>query len=111
MARPTLLTTEQIEELLREHALWRSTDASIHPQSIVRELHAVDWMSALALVNAIAIAADTMDHHPDIFLYGWNKIRVSISTHDQGGLTLLDFALATKVDELALQSENAHKND
>ncbi|MFM8473762.1 MAG: 4a-hydroxytetrahydrobiopterin dehydratase [Candidatus Kapaibacterium sp.] len=33
-------------------------------------------------------------------MYGWNKIRVTLSTHDQGGLTELDFALADKIDEM-----------
>jgi 4a-hydroxytetrahydrobiopterin dehydratase len=41
-----------------------------------------------------------MDHHPDLFVYGWNKLRITLSTHDQGGLTILDIQLAKKIDAL-----------
>jgi len=43
-----------------------------------------------------------MDHHPDIRIYGWNKVDVMISTHDRGGLTMLDMDLAGKVDAISL---------
>jgi 4a-hydroxytetrahydrobiopterin dehydratase len=52
------------------------------------------------VVNAIALLAETMDHHPDLFVYGWNKLRITLSTHDQGGLTILDIQLAKKIDAL-----------
>jgi 4a-hydroxytetrahydrobiopterin dehydratase len=41
-----------------------------------------------------------MDHHPDVLLYGWNKVRVILSTHDRGGITELDIALAKKIEQL-----------
>ena len=105
MPRPELLSNEHVQEQLALHPLWRLSADGIQPKHIVRELHAKDWMAALAIVNAIAIVADTMDHHPDLFLYGWNKVRVTVSTHDQGGLTPLDFALADKIDALPFSSE------
>jgi 4a-hydroxytetrahydrobiopterin dehydratase len=42
-----------------------------------------------------------MDHHPEIQLYGWNKVSIMISTHDKGGLTELDFQLASKIDSIS----------
>jgi len=37
-----------------------------------------------------------MDHHPDIFIHSWNKVKITISTHDAGGVTQNDFNLAKK---------------
>ncbi|MCS7170175.1 MAG: 4a-hydroxytetrahydrobiopterin dehydratase, partial [Candidatus Kapabacteria bacterium] len=39
-------------------------------------------------------------HHPDLLLYGWNKLRVILSTHDRGGITELDITLAKKIEQL-----------
>ncbi len=102
MARPDLLSSEQIQEQLELHPMWRLSQPDQRPQHIVCELHAADWMAALGIVNAVGILAETMDHHPDIFLYGWNKVRITASTHDCGGLTILDFALASQIDSLPI---------
>ncbi|MFN4769412.1 MAG: 4a-hydroxytetrahydrobiopterin dehydratase [Candidatus Kapaibacterium sp.] len=100
MARPELLSPELIQRHLEFHPSWRLEGNDVPPQRIVRELHAANWPAAVGIVNAIAIVAETMDHHPDILLFGWNKIRVTLTTHDRGGLTDLDFALADKIDEM-----------
>ena len=55
---------------------------------------------AVGIVNTIALIAEKMDHHPDILLYGWNKIRVSAKTHDKDGITQLDVDFAHKIEEL-----------
>lgn len=101
MARPPLLSAEQITKALSDIPLWRLSDDT-PPPKIVRELSAANFVAAVGIINAIAILAESADHHPDILLYGWNKVRVSLSTHDQGGLTELDIALAKKIDELLL---------
>jgi 4a-hydroxytetrahydrobiopterin dehydratase len=61
----------------------------------------VNFAEAVGKVNAIAILAEAADHHPDILIYGWNKIRVTLSTHDAGGLSDKDFELAAKIEEIA----------
>ncbi|MCX8050901.1 MAG: 4a-hydroxytetrahydrobiopterin dehydratase [Chlorobi bacterium] len=98
--RPPLLEPAQIERLLAERPLWRLDDSSLPPQRIVREIVAPNFLAAVGIVNAIALAAEKLDHHPDILLYGWNKLRVTTTTHDQGGLTELDFRLAAEVDAI-----------
>ena len=50
---------------------------------------------------ALAEIAEAANHHPDILLHGWNKVRLTLSTHSQGGLTDADFQLAARVDQLA----------
>lgn len=59
-----------------------------------------DFVVAMKFVNAAARAAEKACHHPDIDIR-WNKVTLALTTHDAGGLTLMDFALAAKFDELA----------
>jgi len=61
------------------------------------ELH--DFAAALAFVNAVGAAAEAVDHHPDIDIR-WNKVRLVLTTHSAGGLTVLDVALAAAIDRL-----------
>jgi len=95
MPRPILATEEYIVSGLEGLPLWTRQD-----QCIVREYVAPNFASVIGLVNAIAVLAEAMDHHPDILIYGWNKLRVTLSTHDRGGLTELDFRLAKKIEDL-----------
>ena len=95
MARPEKLTENQIKQELSQVPLWNFIG-----NSIVREMVSSNFVSAVGIVNSIAISAEVMDHHPDILIYGWNKVRIKLTTHDIGGLTLLDFKLAKKIDEL-----------
>jgi 4a-hydroxytetrahydrobiopterin dehydratase len=61
------------------------------------ELH--DFAGALAFVNAVGAAAEAANHHPDIDIR-WNKVRLVLTTHSAGGLTVLDLALAAAIDRL-----------
>ena len=45
--------------------------------------------------------AEKMNHHPDIFLHSWNKVKITISTHSEGGVTEKDFRLAEIIDKLS----------
>jgi 4a-hydroxytetrahydrobiopterin dehydratase len=53
----------------------------------------------MVFVNEVASAAEAAGHHPDIDIR-WNKVTLALTTHDQGGLTEKDFALARKFDRL-----------
>jgi 4a-hydroxytetrahydrobiopterin dehydratase len=68
---------------------------------IVREWKFSDFAAALAFVNRVAEVAEGRNHHPDINLHGWNKVRLSLTNHSAGGLTETDFALAERFDGLA----------
>jgi 4a-hydroxytetrahydrobiopterin dehydratase len=64
-----------------------------------------DFAAALAFVNAVGAAAEAANHHPDIDIR-WNAVHLVLSTHDSGGLTVLDLALAAAIDRLRPQREN-----
>ncbi len=59
-----------------------------------------NFSEALEFVNKAGKIADEMDHHPDIKL-GWGYAEFEITTHDRGGLTEFDFALAEKIEKLS----------
>ncbi|MCF8435490.1 MAG: 4a-hydroxytetrahydrobiopterin dehydratase [Ignavibacteriales bacterium] len=59
-----------------------------------------DFPEAIAFIVKAGIEAEKMGHHPDILLHSWNKVKIMLSTHDQGCVTETDFALATKIENL-----------
>jgi 4a-hydroxytetrahydrobiopterin dehydratase len=89
-----LLSDAQIERNL-QGSQWRREG-----QAIVRDLQLADFAAAIELVDRVAAAAEAANHHPDILVHGWNKLRLTLSTHSQGGLTEADFALAGRLDTL-----------
>jgi 4a-hydroxytetrahydrobiopterin dehydratase len=54
----------------------------------------------MAFVNKVADLAEEANHHPDILIHGWNKVRLTLSTHSEGGVTEKDRALAERIDQL-----------
>jgi len=97
MARPQKFSEEDIRINLNSFPLWtREGD------SIIREMVTANFVSTVGLLNAVAVLAEAMDHHPDLLIYGWNKLRITLSTHDSGGLTEYDFKLAKKIEEIGL---------
>jgi 4a-hydroxytetrahydrobiopterin dehydratase len=67
---------------------------------IVCDLERANFTDVIALVNAIAVEAERADHHPDILIHSYKKLRITLSTHAAGGLTDRDFALARAIDAL-----------
>jgi 4a-hydroxytetrahydrobiopterin dehydratase len=68
---------------------------------VVRDLKFADFAEAMRFVNAVAGEAEAANHHPDILVHGWNRVRLSVTNHAQGGLSDADFALAGRIDALA----------
>ncbi len=89
-----LLNEDEIGLRLRRMPWEREGD------EIVRELRFEDFAEAIAFVNRVAEAAEEANHHPDIFIHGWNKVKLSLTNHSAGGLTEMDFAMAGRFDEL-----------
>jgi 4a-hydroxytetrahydrobiopterin dehydratase len=78
----------------------QGTDWRRDGDHIVRDLEFGDFAEAMAFVNRVADAAERANHHPDILVHGWNKVRLSVTNHSEGGLTAADFDLAGTVDGL-----------
>jgi len=58
-----------------------------------------DFMQGIRFLSRVAKLAETMNHHPDIDIR-YNKIKLSLTTHDEGGLTTRDFKLARSIDRM-----------
>ncbi|HEV8595193.1 MAG TPA: 4a-hydroxytetrahydrobiopterin dehydratase [Thermoplasmata archaeon] len=67
--------------------------------SIERTWRFETFIEAVAFINRVFALAEDADHHPDL-LNSWTKVRVRFTTHDVGGLTDRDFAMAAKVDKV-----------
>ena len=66
---------------------------------IKKRLKFENFASALEFVNQTGAVAEAADHHPDI-TFGWGYAEISLTTHDRGGITDVDVALASKIDLL-----------
>jgi 4a-hydroxytetrahydrobiopterin dehydratase len=91
-----VLSDPQIEQRLAEVPRWRRGEGA----TLALELELADFAAAIALVERVAEAAEAANHHPDILVHGWNKLRLTLSTHSAGGLTDADFALAGQIERL-----------
>jgi 4a-hydroxytetrahydrobiopterin dehydratase len=91
--RMTLLSDAEIDGRLADADGWEREGSSI-----AREWTFADFAEAIAFVNRVAELAEAANHHPDILLHGWNKVRLTLSTHSQGGLTDADFDLAGQIN-------------
>ncbi len=67
---------------------------------IEKEYNLKDFKSALNFVNKLGDEAEKMDHHPDINIHSYNKVKITLSTHSEGGVTGKDFKLAEKIENL-----------
>jgi 4a-hydroxytetrahydrobiopterin dehydratase len=86
------LTDDQARERADTLDGWELAGAAIRK----RYTHA-DFKSAMAFVNRVAALAEEADHHPDI-LIEYDKVTLTLTSHDSGGLTERDFRLARKID-------------
>lgn len=88
------MTESEIAEALKGVPEW-----SLVGEAIQRTYHFPDFISAMKFVTGIAAAAEGHQHHPDI-LIRYNKVTLTLATHDAGGITEKDFALAKAADGL-----------
>ena len=88
------MNSAQIKAGLKRVPEWRR-----RRQVISRTYQFKDFLAAMRFVNAVAKCAEQAGHHPDIEIQ-WNLVTLGLTTHDTGGLSENDFALAEKLDRL-----------
>jgi 4a-hydroxytetrahydrobiopterin dehydratase len=91
---PDVLSDHDLDARL-EGSQWGRSDAAI-----ARDWEFRNFGEAMGFVNRVADLAEAENHHPDILVHGWNKVRLTLSTHSAGGVTDADLALAGKLDDL-----------
>nr|MDT0663605.1 4a-hydroxytetrahydrobiopterin dehydratase [Micromonospora sp. DSM 115978] len=92
-----LLSETEIGAKLSSLTEWQHDPAA---KAIVRRFTFADFVTAFAFMTSVALVAEKMNHHPE-FHNVWNQVTLTLSTHDAGGVTELDFKLAAKADALA----------
>lgn len=89
------LSTDEISTAIETVPEWSEVNGEI-----TRTFQFDDFVQAMAFVNRVADAAEAAEHHPDM-LIRYNKVTLTVSTHDAGGITRKDFDLARTVDGFA----------
>jgi 4a-hydroxytetrahydrobiopterin dehydratase len=97
MMPPTPLAAVERDAWLRSHPDWTW-------DPLRRAIHKVyrfpDFVTAFGFMTRVALAAERLNHHPE-WLNVYDRVEITLTTHDAGGLTGLDLALAEQVDALA----------
>lgn len=96
------MTEQQLSDAEREAAVdalveWRYDAES---RALVREFRFRDFSAAFGFICRVALAAEKAGHHPD-WSNSYNRVTIALSTHDAGGLTGKDVALAKAIDAIA----------
>lgn len=90
-----LLSDSEVEARLAGLTGWARAG-----EAIAKEFDCSDFVGSARFVAALVEPAEAMNHHPDLEI-SWATVKVTISTHSEGGLTAADFELAAKIDNLA----------
>jgi 4a-hydroxytetrahydrobiopterin dehydratase len=90
----SVLTPEMVQESLRSLHRWK-----VEGKEIVRHYEFPDFAAAMVFVKQVAEKAEKAGHHPDIDIR-YNKVRLALVSHDKGGLTKRDIAMAQTIDSL-----------
>jgi 4a-hydroxytetrahydrobiopterin dehydratase len=89
----TPLTASEIKNLLHKHPRWK-----LHEGKLVREWTFSNFVDAISFVNKVAPLAEAAGHHPDIDIR-YNRVTLSLVSHDAGGITARDAAMAHQLDD------------
>ena len=74
---------------------WTKTESKL-----MKTIKCLDFNHALALLNKIAVAAESMNHHPDMKIYSYRFLSIEIYTHDTNSITQKDYDLSKQIDEI-----------
>jgi len=91
------LTASQVELELKNLPDWKLNSSG----EIEKVFVFSGFPQSLLFVNSVGLLAESCNHHPDMTIQ-WNKVTLSLTTHDSGGITSKDFELAKRVNSLPL---------
>jgi 4a-hydroxytetrahydrobiopterin dehydratase len=91
----TVLSDAEIQQALQQLPGWKKNGNAID-----RVLQFGNFVQAMEFVNRIAEAAEAVNHHPDI-LISYNKVTLTLVSHDSGGVTQRDIKMAGRINQLA----------
>ena len=74
---------------------WTETESKL-----MKTIKCQDFNHALVLLNKIAVAAESMNHHPDLKIYSYRFLSIEIYTHDTNSITQKDYDLSKQIDKI-----------
>ena len=95
MATPARLTDVEIAARLEALPGWSLEGGKLH-----KAFAFTDFVEAWGFMSAVALVAEAMGHHPE-WCNVWSRVTVDLTTHDTGGISVLDFNLAARMESLA----------
>lgn len=93
------LDAASLARAVHDLASWR-LETGTGDDALVRELNFADFSAAFGFMSRVALAAEKAGHHPD-WSNSYNRVTIRLSTHDAGGISALDIALAQAIDAIA----------
>ena len=87
-----ILTDDELSEVLKTLDGW-----TVENKFVKKRFSFENFARALDFVNRVGALAEAADHHPDI-TFGWGYAEIALTTHDRGGVTDVDVALAKQID-------------
>ena len=96
------LSTDEVEQKLAELNQLTKTDWAIAINKIIKVFAFEDFDTAFKFMTLAAAEAEKLDHHPD-WCNSYNKVTVELTTHSAGGLSELDFSLATAMEKISAE--------
>lgn len=91
----TVLSDSEIHQTLRQLPGWKQNGKAIQ-----RDFQFTNFVLAMEFVNRVAEAAEAVNHHPDI-LVSYNRVTLTLVSHDSGGVTHRDIKMAGRINEIA----------
>ena len=92
------LSKQEIEARLHQASGWNFDEQNTR---IEKTFTRKNFLDATAFIQEIAKIAEAQDHHPDLLLFDYKKLKVMLTTHSAGGVTVNDFDLGTAIDGIA----------
>ena len=89
-----ILTHSELNQVIKELDGWKIVD-----NQLSKEFKFKGFIQAFGFMTEVAIAAETMEHHPE-WSNVYNRVTINLSTHSEGGITILDKELAMKIDSI-----------
>ena len=90
----SLIEKNQLNNFLKKNPSWM-----IDNKAIKKEFTFDNFVEAFGFISKVALLSEKMDHHPN-WQNTYNKVKIELSTHDKGGITINDINLAESIDKL-----------
>lgn len=91
----TKLTAVELGAHMAQLAGWSLENGKLH-----KKFQFADFVTAFGFITKVAIVAEKMDHHPELYNV-YNRVTIDLTTHDAGGISIKDIELAKKIDSLS----------